>query len=166
MEKLSYWNRLFGNLISVGMLIGVLLFSGCRTSKESLTTVRSDSMRYNVTVVSTIEPVRKKMKDLVLSPDHLTRLTHLPKGYSIQAASDNADHVNLRIESLGDGGLNIIAESTPLVYKRDSITEEIETRIRDETYESKKNSTGFFDSLDNGTILLIIVFLLIYIKNK
>lgn len=133
MEKLSFWNRLCGNAISAGMLTSVLCFCGCRTSKESSTAVRSDSTRYNVTVVSTIEPVPTKMTDLVLTPDHLTRLTQLPKGYSLQAPTNEDGGANIRVESDGKGGLNIVAETLPMVQRKDSTAKEVETHIRDET---------------------------------
>ena len=131
MEKLSFWNRLCGIVISAGMLTSVLCFCGCKASKVRSTAVRSDSTRYNVTVVSTIEPVPKKVTDLVLTPEHLTRLTQLPKGYSLVAPSDEG--VDLRVESDGKGGLNIVAETPPMVQRKDSTAKEIETHIRDET---------------------------------
>ena len=133
MEKLSFWNRLCGIVISAGMLTSVLCFSGCKASKVSSTAVRSDSTRYNVTVVSTIEPVPTKMTDLVLTPDHLTRLTRLPKGYSLQAPTNEDGGANIRVESDGKGGLNIVAETSPMVQRKDSTAKEIETHIRDET---------------------------------
>ena len=134
MEKLSIWNRLYGIVISVGTLIGVLFCFGCKASKEaSSTAVRLDSTRYNVTVVSTIEPVPTKMTDLVLTPDHLTRLTQLPKGYSLQTPTNEDGGANIRVESDGKGGLNIVAETQPMVQRKDSTAKEIETHIRDET---------------------------------
>ena len=133
MEKLSFWNRLCGIVISAGMLTSVLCFSGCKASKVSSTAVRSASTRYNVTVVSTIEPVPTKMTDLVLTPDHLTRLTRLPKGYSLQAPTNEDGGANIRVESDGKGGLNIVAETSPMVQRKDSTAKEIETHIRDET---------------------------------
>lgn len=137
MEKLSFWNRLCVIAISAGMLTSVLCFCGCRTSKESSTAVRSDSTRYNVTVVSTIEQVPTKMTDLVLTPDHLTRLTQLPKGYSLQAPTNEDGGANIRVESDGKGGLNIVAETPPMVQRKDSTAKEIETHIRDETKKTK-----------------------------
>lgn len=133
MEKLSFWNRLCGIVISAGMLTSVLCFSGCKASKVSSTAVRSDSTRYNVTVVSTIEPVPTKMTDLVLTPEHLTRLTRLPNGYSLQAPTNEDGGANIRVESDGKGGLNIVAETSPMVQRKDSTAKEIETHIRDET---------------------------------
>ena len=133
MEKLSFWNRLCGIVISAGMLTSVLCFSGCKASKASSTAVRLDSTRYNVTVVSTIEPVPTKMTDLVLTPEHLTRLTRLPKGYSLQAPTNEDGGANIRVESDGKGGLNIVAETSPMVLRKDSTAKEIETHIRDET---------------------------------
>ena len=133
MEKLSFWNRLCGIVISAGMLTSVLCFSGCKASKVSSTAVRSDSTRYNVTVVSTIEPVPTKVTDLVLTPEHLTRLTRLPKGYSLQAPTNEDGGANIRVESDGKGGLNIVAETSPMVQRKDSTAKEIETHIRDET---------------------------------
>ena len=133
MEKLSFWNRLCGIVISAGMLTSVLCFSGCKASKASSTAVRLDSTRYNVTVVSTIEPVPMKVTDLVLTPEHLTRLTRLPKGYSLQAPTNEDGGANIRVESDGKGGLNIVAETSPMVQRKDSTAKEIETHIRDET---------------------------------
>ena len=133
MEKLLFWNRLCGIVISAGMLTSVLCFCGCKASKVSSTAVRSDSTRYNVTVVSTIEPVPTKVTDLVLTPEHLTRLTQLPKGYSLQAPTNEDGGANIRVESDGKGGLNIVAETSPMVQRKDSTAKEIETHIRDET---------------------------------
>lgn len=136
MEKLSFWNRLCGIVISAGMLTSVLCFSGCKASKASSTAVRLDSTRYNVTVVSTIEPVPMKVTDLVLTPDHLTRLTQLPKGYSLVAPSDEG--VGLRVESNGSGDLLVVAEAPMMSLRKDSIVQDIETHIRDETSEMKE----------------------------
>lgn len=137
MEKLSIWNRLYGIAISAGTLIGVLFLCGCRTSKDTSTAVRSDSMLYNETVVSTIEPVPMKRKVLALTPDHLTRLTQLPQGFSLKAPTREEDGANLWVESDGKGGLNVSAELTPMVHKKDSATKKVETHIRDETTETK-----------------------------
>ena len=136
MEKLSIWNRLYGIAISVGTLIGVLFCCGCRTSKESSTAVHSDSTRFKETVVSTIEPVPKQKTVLALTPDHLTRLTQLPKGFSLQASPDEEGAANLWIESYGKGGLNVNAETSPRILKKESFIKEVETHIRDETTES------------------------------
>ena len=136
MEKLSIWNRLYGSAISAGMLTSVLCCCGCRTSKESSTAVRLDKTQSNVTVVSTIEPVPTKLTDLVLTPDHLIRLTQLPQGYSLQASPNDTGGARLRVESNGEGGLNIVAETPQMVSRKDSTTNEVETHIRDETTES------------------------------
>lgn len=137
MEKLSFWNRLCVIATSAGLLTSVLCFCGCRASKESSTAVRSDSTRYKETVVSTIEPVPTKMTDLVLTPDNLTRLTRLPKGFSLQASPNEDGGANLWVESDGKGGLNIVAETPQMVQKKDSTSKEIETHIRDETLETE-----------------------------
>ena len=136
MEKLSIWNRLYGIAISAGMLTSVLCCCGCRTSKESSTAVRLDKTQSNVTVVSTIEPVPTKLTDLVLTPDHLIRLTQLPQGYSLQASPNETGGTRLRVESNGEGGLNIVAETPQMVSRKDSTANEVETHIRDETTES------------------------------
>lgn len=133
MGKLFILNRLYGIAISAGMLTSVLCFCGCKTSKESLTTAHLDSTQYSVTVVSTIEPVPTKLTDLLLTPDHLTRLTQLPKGYSLQAPTNEDGGADIRVESDGKGGLNIVAETSPMVQRKDSTVKEIETHIRDET---------------------------------
>ena len=136
MEKLSIWNRLYGIAISAGMLTSVLCCCGCRTSKERSTAVRLDKTQSNVTVVSTIEPVPTKLTDLVLTPDHLIRLTQLPQGYSLQASPNDTGGARLRVESNGEGGLNIVAETPQMVSRKNSTTNEVETHIRDETTES------------------------------
>ena len=164
MEKLSFWNRLCGIAISAGMLTSVLCFCGCRTSKESSTAVRSDNTRYNVTVVSTIEPVPTKVTDLVLTPDHLTRLTQLPKGYSLVAPSDEG--VDLRVESNGNGELNIVAEAPMMSLRKDSIVQDIETHIRDET-QNLKTTTGVLPASDNTwAVVFLIAAILIFVKIK
>ena len=161
MEKLSFWNRLLGIAISAGTLTSVLFFSGCITSRKSSTAVRSDSTRYNVTVVSTIEPVRIKMTDLLLTPEHLTRLTELPKGYSLQAQDRDEGSSILRVESDGKGGLNIISESSPVVLKKDSIVREVETRIRDETRDVQDKAPV---TSEKWVMVMLIVFFLLYLK--
>ena len=166
MEKLSFWNRLCGIAISAGMLISVLCFCGCRTSKESSTAVRSDSTRYNVTVVSTIEPVPTKMTDLVLTPDHLTRLTQLPKGYSLQAPTNEDGGANIRVESDGKGGLNIVAETSPMVQRKDSTAKEIETHIRDETEKTMVKNTGRPPFVEIWIGMMLVGFIMMYVENK
>ena len=165
MEKLSFWNRLCGIVISAGMLTSVLFFSGCKASKASSTAVRLDSTRYNVTVVSTIEPVPMKVTDLVLTPDHLTRLTQLPKGYSLVAPSNEG--VDLRVESNGNGGLDIVAEAPMMSLRKDSIVQDIETHIRDETQTHEKTTTGVLPSSDNTwAIVFLIAAILIFVEIK
>lgn len=164
MEKLSFWNRLCGIVISAGMLTSVLCFCGCRTSKESSTAVRSDSTRSNVTVVSTIEPVPTKMTDLVLTPDHLIRLTQLPKGYSLVAPSDEG--VDLRVESNGNGDLLVVAEAPIMSLRKDSIVQDIETHIRDET-QNLKTTTGVLPANNNTwAVVFLIAAILIFVEIK
>lgn len=139
MEKLSIWNRLYGIAISVGTLIGVLFCCGCKTSKESSTAARLDSTQYNETVVSTIEPVPTKRTVLALTPDHLTRLTQLPKGFSLQASTNEDGEANLWVESDGEGGLIVGAETPPAILKKDSTVKKVETHIRDETTKESGN---------------------------
>lgn len=164
MEKLSFWNRLCGIAISAGMLTSVLCFCGCKASKVSSTAVRSDSTRYNVTVVSTIEPVPMKVTDLVLTPDHLTRLTQLPKGYSLVATSDEG--VDLRVESNGNGDLNIVAEAPMMSLRKDSIVQDIETHIRDET-QNLKTTSGVLPASDNTwAVVFLVAAILIFVEIK
>ena len=164
MEKLSFWNRLCGIVISAGMLTSVLCFSGCKASKASSTAVRLDSTRYNVTVVSTIEPVPTKLTDLVLTPDHLTRLTQLPKGYSLVAPS--GEGVDLRVESNGSGDLLVVAEAPMMSLRKDSIVQDIETHIRDET-QNLKTTTGVLPASDNTwAVVFLVAAILIYVEIK
>jgi hypothetical protein len=164
MEKLSFWNRLCGIVISAGMLTSVLCFSGCKASKASSTAVRLDSTRYNVTVVSTIELVPMKVTDLVLTPDHLTRLTQLPKGYSLVAPSDEG--VDLRVESNGSGDLLVVAEAPMMSLRKDSIVQDIETHIRDET-QNLKTTTGVLPASDNTwAVVFLIAAILIFVEIK
>ena len=166
MEKLSIWNRLYGIVISVGTLIGVLFCFGCKASKEaSSTAVRLDSTRYNVTVVSTIEPVPMNVTDLVLTPDHLTRLTQLPKGYSLVAHSDEG--VDLRVESNGSGDLLVVAEAPMMSLRKDSIVQDVETHIRDETQTYEKTTTGVLPASDNTwAVVFLVAAILIYVEIK
>lgn len=165
MEKLSFWNRLCGIVISAGMLTSVLCFSGCKASKASSTAVRLDSTRYNVTVVSTIEPVPKNVTDLVLTPDHLIRLTQLPKGYSLVAPS--GEGVDLRVESNGSGDLLVVAEAPMMSLRKDSIVQDIETHIRDETQTHEKTTTGVLSASDNTwAVVFLIAAILIYVEIK
>ena len=164
MEKLSFWNRLCGIAISAGMLTSVLCFSGCKASKVSSTAVRSDSTRYKETVVSTIELVPTKMTDLVLTTDHLTRLTQLPKGYSLVAPSNEG--VDLRVESNGNGELKVVAETPMMSLRKDSIVEEIETHIRDETSTIKEVKHQSLEPWHIYAAMIIAGFILMYIENK
>lgn len=165
MEKLSFWNRLCGIVISAGMLTSVLCFSGCKASKASSTAVRLDSTRFNVTVVSTIEPVPTKLTDLVLTPDHLTRLTQLPKGYSLVAPSNEG--VDLRVESNGSGDLLVVAEAPMMSLRKDSIVQDIETHIRDETQTHEKTTTGVLPASDNTwAVVFLVAAILIYVEIK
>lgn len=165
MGKLLFWNRLCGIAISVGMLTSVLCLGGCKASKVSSTAVRLDRTRYNVTVVSTIEPVPTKLTDLVLTPDHLTRLTRLPKGYSLVAPSNEG--VDLRVESNGNGELNIVAEAPMMSLRKDSIVQDIETHIRDETQTHEKTTTGVLPASDNTwAMVFLIAAILIYVEIK
>lgn len=165
MGKLLFWNRLCGIAISVGMLTSVLCLGGCKASKVSSTAVRLDSTRYNVTVVSTIEPVPTKLTDLVLTPDHLTRLTRLPKGYSLVAPSNEG--VDLRVESNGNGELNIVAEAPMMSLRKDSIVQDIETHIRDETQTHEKTTTGVLPASDNTwAMVFLVAAILIYVEIK
>lgn len=167
MEKLSIWNRLYGIAISAGMLTSVLCLCGCRTSKESSTAVRLDKTQSNVTVVSTIEPVPTKLTDLVLTPDHLIRLTQLPQGYSLQASPNEEGGANLRVESDGKGGLNIVAQTTGMVNRKDSTVNEVETHIRDETQEDKQTTTGVPPPINNTwAIVLLVGAILIFVETK
>lgn len=165
MGKLLFWNRLCGIAISAGMLTSVLCLGGCKASKVSSTAVRLDSTRYNVTVVSTIEPVPTKLTDLVLTPDHLTRLTRLPKGYSLVAPSNEG--VDLRVESNGSGELLVVAEAPMMSLRKDSIVQDIETHIRDETQTHEKTTTGVLPTSDNTwTVVFLIAAILIYVEIK
>lgn len=164
MEKLFIWNRLYGIAISAGMLTSVLCLCGCRTSKESSTAVRLDKTQSNVTVVSTIEPVPTKLTDLVLTPDHLIRLTQLPKGYSLVAPSDEG--VDLRVESNGNGELNIVAEAPMMSLRKDSIVMDVETHIRDETKTEKEVNNPYEDVYNIFTALIIGGFILMCIETK
>ena len=167
MEKLSIWNRLYGIAISVGTLIGVLFCCGCRTSKESSTAVRLDKTQSNVTVVSTIEPVPTKLTDLVLTPDHLIRLTQLPQGYSLQASPNETGGARLRVESNGEGGLNIVAETPQMVSRKDSTANEVETHIRDETRDDKQTTTGVPSPINKIlAIVLLVGAILIFVETK
>ena len=166
MEKLSIWNRLYSIAISAGMLTSVLCLCGCRTSKESSTAVRLDKTQSNVTVVSTIEPVPTKLTDLVLTPDHLIRLTQLPQGYSLQASPNEEGGANLRVESDGKGGLNIVAETTGMVNRKDSIVKEVETHIRDETQVVKEVNNPYEDVYNILAALIIGGFILMCIETK
>ena len=166
MEKLFILNRLYGIAISAGMLTSVLFLCSCKTSKESLTTAHLDSTQYSVTVVSTIEPVPTKLTDLLLTPDHLTRLTQLPKGYSLQAPTNEDGGADIRVESDGKGGLNIVAETSPMVQRKDSTAKEIETHIRDETTETTVKNTGRPPFVEIWIGMMLVGFIMMYVENK
>jgi hypothetical protein len=105
-----------------------------------------------------------KVTDLVLTPDHLTRLTQLPKGYSLVAPSDEG--VDLRVESNGNGELNIVAEAPLMSLRKDSIVQDIETHIRDET-QNLKTTSGVLPATDNTwAVVFLIAAILIFVEIK
>lgn len=171
MEKLFIWKRLCGTAISAGMLTGVLLFCGCRTSLVSSTTARSDSTQYSVTVVSTIEPVPKKQTEMVLTQDRLTRLIQLPQGYSLSAEVNEGIGTSLWVESDGKGGLNVRAETPVLVTRKDSVIKKVETHIRDETTVSEKNndqplSVRWYERMSWMSSVALVLMVVVYIIRK
>ena len=102
---------------------------------------------------------------MVLTADHLTRLTQLPKGYSLVAPSDEG--VDLRVESNGNGELNIVAEAPMMSLRKDSIVQDIETHIRDETQTHEKTTTGVLPASDNTwAVVFLIAAILIFVEIK
>lgn len=75
--------------------------------------------------------------------------------------------MGLRIESDGSGGLNVVAETS--IQRTDTVVEEIETRIRDETKDIKETST-IWKKLEERIFWivfgLISLAVLIYFKKK
>ena len=60
----------------------------------------------------------------------------------MQTPSKEEGGANIRVESDGEGGINIVAETPPMANRKDSTYNEVETHIRDETTETVKEEVG------------------------
>ena len=108
MERSSFSNRRYVSAISAGMLSIVLLLSSCAASRESRTAIRSGSLQRSETevITSVLDPMR--MASLTLEPERLRMIASLPKNIGVQKQENG---LNLRIESDGEGGVNVTAQT-------------------------------------------------------
>lgn len=130
--RLSYGVRYIA-ITGACALLGVSCKSSSSLKKESLTQLHSDSLTQSVTLVSDYEPVPKRTAQLSLNVDDVLKISELPYGYGL-TANDGA--LSLRVESSGNGNINITAETDSTVRQVTVLKTETTNRIRDMTSES------------------------------
>ena len=108
MRKLSFWNRRCVNVTSASMLTAVLLLSGCAANRESRTAVRSGSLQRSVTGEIIFGKAPTTLTSLALKPGLLRTIGGLPAGMGVTEQHEGLD---LRVESDGEGGVNVTAVS-------------------------------------------------------
>ena len=119
-------------------LLGVSCRSSSSLTKESQTQLSSDSLIQRETLVSNFEPVPKRTVTLSLSADEVNNIATLPGGYGV-SAKDGA--LSLRVESNGEGGVNITAESDSTARQVTVLKTETTHRIRDMTESTSDINT-------------------------
>lgn len=134
MERSSFSNRHFAGAISAGMLSIVLLLSSCAASRENRTVVRSGSLQRSGTEVITSAKDPMRMASLALEPERLRMIASLPEGIGVQKQENG---LNLRIESDGEGGVNVTAQTEG----KQEITIERTFAENSETDETLKEET-------------------------
>lgn len=135
MRKLSFWNRRCVNVTSASMLTAVLLLSGCAANRESRTAVRSGSLQRSVTGEIIFGKAPTTLTSLALKPGLLRTIGGLPAGMGVTEQHEGLD---LRVESDGEGGVNVTAVS----HARPEITvrETSDMRLESEELRPGKNS--------------------------
>lgn len=108
MERSSFSNRRYVSAISAGMLSIVLLLSSCAASRENRTATRSGSLQRSGTEVITSARDPMRMASLALEPERMRMIASLPEGIGVQKQENGLD---LRIESDGEGGVNVMAQT-------------------------------------------------------
>ena len=88
--------------------------------------------------MSNFEPVPKRTVTLSLSADEVNNIATLPGGYGV-SAKDGA--LSLRVESNGEGGVNITAESDSTARQVTVLKTETTHRIRDMTESTSDINT-------------------------
>lgn len=90
------------------MLTAVLLLSGCAANRESRTAVRSGSLQRSVTGEIIFGKAPTTLTSLALKPGLLRTIGGLPAGMGVTEQHEGLD---LRVESDGEGGVNVTAVS-------------------------------------------------------
>lgn len=143
MRKLSFWNRRCVNVTSASMLTAVLLLSGCAANRESRTAVRSGSLQRSVTGEIIFGKAPTTLTSLALKPGLLRTIGGLPAGMGVTEQHEGLD---LRVESDGEGGVNVTAVS----HARPEITVRETSDMRLESEEATAGKNSRFPLLGTG----------------
>lgn len=168
MERSSFSNRHFAGAISAGMLSIVLLLSSCAASRESRTAIHSGSLQRSGTEVITSARDPMRMASLTLEPERMKMIASLPEGIGVQKQQNGLD---LRIESDGEGGLMVTAqtEGKEQVAIKRTLTENQE--VNDTLKEDIIPEPSFWERARGKVIGICLACLLLfigtrYLKNK
>lgn len=149
------------------MLSAVLLLSGCAANRESRTAVRSGSLQRSVTGEIIFGKAPTTLTSLALKPGLLRTIGGLPAGMGVTEQHEGLD---LRVESDGEGGVNVTAVS----HARPEITVRETSDLRWESEEStaeEKQPVPSFGERTRTKVLCCFVLLLLFwglrrFKNK
>lgn len=168
MERSSFSNRHFAGAISAGMLSIVLLLSSCAASRESRTATHSGSLQRSGTEVITSARDPMRMASLTLEPERMKMIASLPEGIGVQKQENGLD---LRIESDGEGGLMVTAqtEGKEQITIERTLTENQE--VSDTLKEDIIPKPSFWERAGGKVIGICLACLLLltgtrYLKNK
>lgn len=168
MERSSFSNRHFAGAISAGMLSIVLLLSSCAASRESRTATHSGSLQRSGTEVITSARDPMRMTTLALEPERMKMIAGLPEGIGVQKQQNG---LYLRIESDGEGGLTVTAqtEGKEQVTIERTLTENQE--VNDTLKEDIIPEPSFWERARNKVIGICLACLLLfigvgYLKNR
>lgn len=167
MKKSSIWNKLSGSAINASMLSVVLLLFGCAAGRESRTAIRLDSLSRTETEETTYESVPMTQTSLPLPPDHLQMVGKLPQGFG---TSIKQNGIGLKVESDGEGGLVITAETEDL---RKTVTTKkiLETSVSNlmEEEKTKEAKPSLWQKIKVATGISVTIMLIIglwWLKNR
>lgn len=151
-----------------------MLLQSCRTSKTTTsssqtdTQLLQDSTSYTRVESTTYFPVPVEQTSLAVPPDLLDRIIGLPTGMGIRTRQGDT---NLHIESDGEGGLLVTAETAPHQGVT-TIKEESANRIRAETNtqqteasETKKIRYSMTHLFIAGLAVAVVVVVIMRFKN-
>lgn len=125
------------------MLSAVLLLSGCAANRESRTAVRSGSLQRSVTGEIIFGKAPTTLTSLALKPGLLRTIGGLPAGMGVTEQHEGLD---LRVESDGEGGVNVTAVS----HDRPEITVRETSDLRWESEEATAEEKQPVPSFGSG----------------